>query len=280
MNVFGGATGSMMDKGPRGPRGVKGTDSSLVDFCTWLPHSVLNILQSNDEKGAFFIDNLDRDIVRPKGKGTAITEWVSRSRRGGNLVAKKASSEIEEIETAEWTVRYAMKFKTTTHYEATGSPFLLAGQNSCGFICITFRTNSVAEQVLICGPDPSRRQPPTIETEIKVSGATEIIIQINDVKEIIQHACRKWTTLFVEYNSDAHLSHFTYDVNGTIGSFTSPSMAMGVYGFHLGCRWNGTNYLDGEIASVETYAKSGTSAPLPDTLKSIVMHNQKVHNPF
>ena len=268
MNVFGGATRAM-DEGPRGPRGFRGKDSSIVDFSTWLPHTVINNLQVNDENGAFFIENPDKDLIRQKDK--TITEWVSRSRRGGNLVAKKPSSDIEKIEHYFATERYAMKFKKT-HYQSPDSPFLGGGRLTCGFICITFRTNSEEEQVLMDGNGDSRHPP----CEIKLSGATEITIQIHDVKEIIQHACKKWTTLFIEYNSDRHLSHFTYDVNGIVGSFTSPSTPLERWGFHLGCRWNETDYLDGEIASVETYETYNTAAPLPDTLKNIIIKNQRI----
>lgn len=276
MNVFGGATRGM-DEGPRGPRGFRGKDSSIVDFGTWMRHTVTNNLQVNDENGAFFIEYPDKDLVRPKGKGKDITEWVSRSRRGGNLVAKKPSSVIEKIEDYyETPDRYAMKFNKT-HYQSLESPFLDGRYETCGFICITFRTSSEEDQVLMGGHDPSHRSPRMPASEIKVSGATEITIQIHDVKEIIQHSCKEWTTLFIEYNSDTKLSHFTYDVNGIMGSFTCPSIHGGTWsGFHLGCRWDGTDYLDGEIASVETYENEDTAAPLPDTLKNIVINNQTI----
>ena len=123
------------------------------------------------------------------------------------------------------------------------------------------------------GGNGDSRHPPC---EIKLSGATELTIQIHDVKEIIQHACNKWTTLFIEYNSDRHLSHFTYDVNGIVGSFTSPSTHSERMGFHLGCRGNETDYLDGEITSVETYEIFDNGAPLPDTLKNIIIKNQRI----
>lgn len=273
MNVFGGATRAI-DKGPRGPRGFKGKDSSIDDFCTWLPNTLVNNLQVNDETGAFFIENLEKDIVR-KAEGKEITEWISRSKRRGNLIAKKPSSEIEKIEEFFRDSRYAMNFKTA-HYHALQSPFLGGLKGTCGFICITFRTNSdSAEQVLMS--NPTRHHPPTTEYEIKVS-ATEIIIQTrsNDTKKIIQHPCKEWTTLFIEYNSDDHLSHYTYDVNGTIGSFTSPSLEREHTGFHLGCRWDETCHLDGQIASVETYVNENTAAPLPDTVKNIVINNQRI----
>ena len=269
MNVFGGVRS--VNKGPRGPRGFRGKDGTMTDFGTWLPQTVVNNLQVNDEKGAFFIENPERDLIRKK---QVITEWVSRSkRRGRNFVAKQPSSEIELIEDFYDGDRYAMKFKTT-HYYSHGLFLLLCAPGSCGFICITFRTYSETEQVLICGQPPYHHS----ASEIKISGANEITIQILDVKEIIHHPCREWTTLFIEYNSDNHLSHFTYDVNGIVGSFTTPNAhGSAKSGVHLGCRWDNTNYLDGEIASVEMYENANTSAPLPDTLKNMVIKNQKLY---
>ena len=191
-------------------------------------------------------------------------------------MAKKPSCEIEMIETPFDGVRYAMKFKKN-HYYCHGSYFIPPAPQSCGFICITFRTYSETEQVLIC-ESHSHRYPPITASEIKISGANEITIQIYDVKEIIHHPCKEWTTLFIEYNSDNHLSHFTYDVNGTVGSFTTPIVhGSEKSGVHLGCRWDNTNYLDGEIASVEMYENANTSAPLPDTLKNMVIKNQKIN---
>ena len=109
MNVFGGVRS--VNKGPRGPRGFRGKDGTMTDFGTWLPQTVVNNLQVNDEKGAFFIENPERDLIRKK---QVITEWVSRSkRRGRNFVAKQPSSEIELIEDFYDGDRYAMKFKTT-----------------------------------------------------------------------------------------------------------------------------------------------------------------------
>ena len=279
MNVFGGAT-SLLDKGPRGPPGPRGKDGTIVDLCTWMPNSVIRSLHENDESGAFFIENLDKDIIRSssmnESDGTDITQWVSRSVRGGNMIAKKPSKDVEKIEDILDTDRYALKFKTA-HYYASQSPFLLSGIGTCGFICITFRTDSESEQVLLCGSEPSHHhQPPIPASEIKISGATEITIQIHSVKEIIQFPLKGWITLFVEYNADNKLSHFTYDVNGTMGSFTAPSSNHAKLGLHLGCRYDDTRYFDGQIASLETYSNYTYGTPLPDSLKDIVIQNQKI----
>ena len=48
MNVFGGAR-SRGGKGPRGPRGFPGKDSSINDFCTWLPNTILKQLEEHEE---------------------------------------------------------------------------------------------------------------------------------------------------------------------------------------------------------------------------------------
>ena len=273
MNVFGGASRGMMEEGPRGPRGFRGRDSSMSDFCTWLPGTVIRNLQANDENGAFFIQNPETDLIRDDKK--AITQWVSRSRSGGNLIASKPANELETIHSLlDQDDRYAMKFKNM-QYICHGSMFLRGLIESSGFTCITFRTNSEKEQVLVSGYK-SRSHP---GSEIKISGATEITFQIHKVKEIVQHASLKeWTTLFVEFNSDKKTTHFTYDLNGNVGSFTAPCVSHGERsGLSLGSSWDGTFFFDGEIASIETYENYGTAAPLPDTLKDMVVKNQQVY---
>ena len=275
MNVFGGgASGSSMEKGPRGPRGYRGKDGSLTELCTWLPESVIDNLRKNEESGAFFIQNLEKDIIRSKGEngaaaaGTPITQWISRSKKGGNLVAKKAASELEEIETM-GTSGYAMSFKTN-HYENRQSSFLTPQDKITGFICITFRTQSDRQdQVLISGPDPGNER--AVIRLIKVS-QTDIMIQIGEVTEHIQISCKDWTTLFIEYNDDGDLTHFTYEVEGIIGSFTAPSPITLTQGFNLGCKWHETEYFEGQIASVEFYDNyEAKGTPLPDVLKNLVI---------
>lgn len=291
MNIFGGASGSLIDKGPRGPRGYRGKDSSLIELCTWLPMTVLENLQKSDECGAFFIQNLEKDIIRSKGiddnyvdvdgGGKPITQWVSRSKQGGNLVAKKASSELEEVQYGIQS-GYAMTFKTT-HYENKGASFLPASKGNSGFICITFRTHSERhDQVLISGLDPKKHQ--FLPRLIKVS-SIDITIQIGKATEIIQNECKEWTTLFIEYNSDDFLTHFTYDVNDgdIIGSFTCPNDILVTPGFNLGCKWDETEYLDGQIASVELYDNydaMNAGVPLPNSLKHLVTSNQLAYDPM
>ena len=82
VDVFGGSRRFRGGRGPRGPTGPKGAAGSIVDLCTWMPKTILKNLQTNDEKGCFFIQNPDKDLKR---KGTEITNWISRSATGLNL---------------------------------------------------------------------------------------------------------------------------------------------------------------------------------------------------
>ena len=156
-----------MEEGPRGPRGFRGRDSSMSDFCTWLPGTVISNLQANDENGAFFIQNPETDLIRDDKK--AITQWVSRSRSGGNLIASKPANKLETIHsTLDQKERYAMKFKNT-QYKYHGSMFLARDYRNVWLYLHHF-SYSEEEQVLASGY--KSRSPPG--SEIKISGATEI----------------------------------------------------------------------------------------------------------
>ena len=138
MNVFGGS--SVAGKGPRGPRGFRGKDSSIIDFCTWLPQTVLKNLQAHDERCCFFIQDLSKDL---KQEGKEIVEWVSRSISGLNLQAEKSTKEIEELED-----RYVMTFDKT-RYSSEDLILLANPPNMYGFLCITFRASIIQDQVLL-----------------------------------------------------------------------------------------------------------------------------------
>ena len=69
MNVFGG-TRSRGGKGPRGPRGFPGKDSSISDFCTWLPNTIVKQIQEHEEESYLLNPkdpekDLTRDKIRP-----------------------------------------------------------------------------------------------------------------------------------------------------------------------------------------------------------------------
>ena len=262
MNVFGGArTGG---KGVRGPRGFRGKDTSITDLCTWLPQTILANLQTYDERGCFFIQDIEKDLVRKKKE---ITTWVSRSRPGLNLDADKPSSDIEELED-----RYVINFKEA-RYSTDDLTLFKNPAQTYGFLCTTFRVNTDEDQVLMS--DYQKEFEKYGYCEIRVT-ANEIVIHADAVIEIIQHSCKSWTTLFIEYNTDDEETHYTYDVNGITGSFISPARDDIRGGFALGSRWDDTHFLNGQIASLEMYWTMGTSATFPEPVKRAVIKNQNI----
>ena len=260
MNVFGGATG--MNFGPRGPRGIRGKDGSFIDFCNWLPQSLIGNLQSYDEKCCFIIRNPEKDLLR---KGSEIKEWISRSHFNLNLVAEKASSDIEQI----LENRYVINFKKN-RYTSNLLTLIENTPQTYGFLCVTFRVTADKDQVVLSNYQEHHER----YCEIKVT-VNEIYIHAHTATEIIQHPSKEWTTLFIEHNSDDKITHYRYDVNGQTGSFTAPVSDMVHCGFALGSRWNNTYFLDGQIAALEIYSISN-SASLPESVKKVVIKNQSI----
>ena len=260
MNVFG--SSKSMGKAVRGPRGFRGKDGSIIDLCSWLPKTVLKNLQENDEKCCFTITDPKNDI---KKTGADVTEWISRSSAGMNLLAEKPSREIEQLEEN----RYVMHFKQTRY--STDDLTLLANPPFYyGFFCITFRVSVDDEQVLISDYLDGR----TRYCEIKVT-STEIFIHAHTDQETIPHNCKEWTTLFIEHRSNHTTTHYNYNVNGVTGSMISPAADLAGGGFALGSRWDDTYFLNGQVASLEIY---GILHPalFPEDLKKIVIKNQNI----
>ena len=263
MNVFGGVRS--VNKGPRGPRGFRGKDSSIIDFCTWLPKTIVKNLQAHDERGCFFIQNLESDLMR---KGKEVQKWVSRSLPGLNLTADKASSEIEKLND-----RYALTFKEA-RYSSEDLALLPNVPNLYGFLCITFRVMTDEEQVLLSDYQEDEEMKNMGHCEIRVS-ANEIILHVRHATEIIQHSCKDWTTLFIEHNTDEKVAHYRYNVNGVTGSFVGTTSDYEQDGFALGARWDDTFFLNGQIASLEMY-RIPSSASLPEPVKEVIMKNQNI----
>ena len=103
VDVFGGSGTLKNRSGPRGPMGPRGLPGSIRDFCQWLPKTVLVNLQKYDENGCFCIMDPSKDLER---SGKEVKTWISRSIKGWNLVAAKASSDLVKVKD-----RYALGFK-------------------------------------------------------------------------------------------------------------------------------------------------------------------------
>ena len=275
MNVFGGAR-TRGGKGPRGPRGFPGKDSSISDFCTWLPNTILKQMQEHEE-ASYLLNrkNPEEDLVR--GKGKVITEWKSRNLQKGNLVAMHPSSEVEQTSDG----NYAMVF----HNNLYKSPMLTLIEciPGYGYLCITFKVDGDGEQVLITN---DRRAHDRIRQfhEISVS-ATEIVISgylQNKPTEIpIQHNCRNWTTLFLDYTTHESVltSEFTYILDNDPkmqGSFTLQRPRIVTPGAYIGARKDGTKAFVGSLHGIELYSTQSPQ-PIPQTLKELIIKTQQIH---
>ena len=220
-----GGNGSRGPPEPPGPRGLPGKDSSIIDFCTWLPQTILKNLQTHNERCCFFVQNLNKDLIR---KGKEITTWVSWSLPGLNLNADKPSSVMEELED-----RYVINFKKA-RYSSEDLMLFANPPQMYGFLCVTFRVNSNDDQVVLSNYKKQLEKDGCCEIRVTTK---EIVLHAHKVTEIIQHSCKTWTTLFIEYNTDNQTTHYRYDANGITGSFVAPVRDDAWEGFPLGSRW-------------------------------------------
>ena len=274
MNVFGGAR-TRGGKGPRGPRGFPGKDSSISDFCTWLPNTILKQMQEHEE-ASYLLNRKspEKDLIR--GKDKTIAEWKSRNPQQPNLVAVHPSSEVEQTPDG----NYAMVF----HNNLYQSPIMFIENTleGYGYLCITFKVNGDGEQVLITN---DRRQHDIVKQfhEISVT-STQIVISgylQNEPKQIpIQHNCRNWTTFFLDYTTHqtASTSEFTYILDndpGMQGSFTLQHPLMGLSGVYIGARKDGTKAFAGSLHGLETYFTQSPK-PIPQTLKELIIKTQQI----
>ena len=139
MNVFGGAR-SQVSKGGRGLRGFPDKESSINDFCAWLPNTILKQIREHEEF-CFLLDSNDpeKDIVR---KGQAIDQWKSRNANKSNLVAQLAYPKLVKSSEGSYTVDF---HKNRYHPNA----FFIDCLQRYGYLCITFCVQGEGEQVLI-----------------------------------------------------------------------------------------------------------------------------------
>lgn len=263
VDVFGGLGNLQNRSGPQGPRGPRGLPGSIRDFCTWLPNSILENLQTYDECGCFVIKDPEKDLELSK---KVVKKWISRSVIGWNLVAEKPSSDLVKLND-----RYALGFKKN-RYVSTNMPVLETFSGMSAFLCVTFKMSGEGEQVLISNYEEDINND---YCEIRVT-ATEIILHLHSDDEIVQHSCKHWTTLFIECNSDDTTTYFKYDVNGVTGSYTRPSMKMFLTeSVALGSRYDDTHFLSGQVSALEFY-QTNQPSEVPEELKKIVIKNQRI----
>ena len=269
VDVFGRSRRFQGLRGPRGLRGIPGTPGSIKDMCTWMPQTVLKNLQLNDEQCCFVIEDPTKDI---KCKGSDVEQWISRSHKKFNLTAERAAS-LEQLPNE----RYALVFKNSRYIN--DDIFLLPNHpGTYGFICLTFRTSDDQEQTIVSNYDvgePHFHEIFATSTEIGILG-----METGKTKRfIIQHSCRNWTTLFVEYAAGTYQTQGRYIINNDqklTGDFTFDSIGDMDSGFSVGGRYDNTRFLQGEIASIEMYHVKAKKDTPPDCLKDLVIKNQLI----
>ena len=269
MNVFGGARAQ--NNVWRGPRGFPGREGSIKDFCTFLPNTIIKQRRENEEY-AYILDNKnpENDLVRNKKK--EILQWKNRNKSKLNLKAIHPSSEL-----IDWAGEFhALSFQNSLYKLDT---FFMCIMNGYGYTCITFKSDGKDEQALITNYDPNDifKQ----YHELSVSHQ-EIIFRglMNDkvVQHTVQHNCREWTTLFLDYtNNSKNNVEYTYILNNDPkmqGSFTLQKPIGESNNYYVGGRKDGTRNLSGAIHAIDIYENEGNPKPIPEILKQTIVKNQ------
>ena len=271
MNVFGGAR-SQASKGPRGPRGFPGKEGSINDFCAYLPNTILKQMREHEET-CFLLDSKDpeTDLVR---KGQEIEQWKNRNVNKRNLTAEMASSKL--IKTKDWS--YAIDFQNNRyHLDA----FFIECLPGYGYLCITFCVQGEGEQVLITNHKP--RDVLKNFHEISVTGHEINIWGYRNNKpacETIQHNCRNWTTLFLDYtvSTNVELTYILDNDPHLQGHFAFQDPRACQAGVYIGGRHDNTRFLTGAIHAIELYYTRQVQKPIPQSMKELVIKSQQIRS--
>ena len=168
---------------------------TMSDLCKWMPKTMLKNLHEVEEMGCYVITDEKKDIRRNKKK--EIIEWISRGYKNLNLIGKVPSKNILKLP---YDKGYALKFNKNRYF-GNCLEFMITG---CGFLCVTFQTESRIPQTLVSNYTPDNPDFPF--NEISVDASSIFIIGFdNDKHQVnipVQHNCRKWTTLYVEWSVD------------------------------------------------------------------------------
>ena len=289
-----GERGERGETGPRGERGRRGergpsTAASMEEMCKWMPHLILDNLQTYEEQCCLFIEDVSKDIVRDHDD--YIRKWVSRTGRGNaESPGMRASGDLVAIPQRG---RHALSFhRKKTEYIIYDLPLLYHDKTSFGYICVTFRTSSAEDQALLT----NYRDASSHFVEIYV---TDQVIGIKMKKQgsgaeetfhyPIQHHNVDWTTFYLEYKrggktSAGEKTAFTYYINNSeeAGGEFSAEYDADSGDFLLGGRFDETHWFTGEIASLETYhkwnSKDDTPRFIPSCLRRLIRENQYVYN--
>ena len=261
--------------GPQGDPGENGIDLMSV----WMSNTLTKSLRENDENGCFFIRNL-KDIERD---GKKIKRWITKSSNGKNLNAVRPSESLVKLPDDQG---YAIEFTNSLY--VVDIPLYMGFMSGYGFFCVTFKTQEVKEQTLFSNHD--KQNPDYPGNELLVSKSKISICGVENEKPAsfsIDHDCRDWTTLFVEWNVNTvqNKSTFHYIINNDkklTGSFSFDTFWITTDFIAIGDRDDDSLYkpFNGQVRAIEFYFSTDIldGKCLPTSLRNKIIESQCVRS--
>ena len=266
--------------GPRGVRGYKGDPGKDgIDLMSvWMTNTLLKNIRENEENGCFFIRNL-KDIICD---GKKINQWITRSLNGKNLIANRPSENLIKLPDDQG---YAIGFNNSLYIIHT--ELWMDIMPGYGFFCVTFKTQGVKEQVLFSNYDSANPTHPP--NELLVSKSKILICGVKSEKSAnfsIDHDCREWTTLFVEWNINQNREKTScrYIINNDIkltGYFSFDTYWIHADFIAIGIRKDGSLLsFNGGMRAIEFYFSSHAldDQYLPTSLRDKIIESQCVES--
>ena len=87
----------------------------------------------------------------------------------------------------------------------------------------------------------------------------------------IQHNCREWTTLLLEYRNLDNVIRGTFIINDdptTLGEYSFQTPFLCYVGLYIGSRHDNTKFLTGAIHAIESYFRPGK--------ETLIIENQMI----
>ena len=159
-----------------------------------------------------------------------------------------------------------------------------------GFFCVTFKTHDLKEQTLFSNHDKYNQDYPA--NELLVSKSKISICGVKNEKSTsfsIDHDCRDWTTLFLEWNVNKvqNESTFHYIINNDkqlTGSFSFDTFWTTKNFIAIGDRDDDSLYkpFNGQVRAIEFYFSADIldGKCLPTSLRNKIIETQCVKTDF
>jgi len=264
--------------GPQGSKGDPG-ENGINLMSVWMSNTLTKSLRENDENGCFFVRNL-KDIERD---GKKIKRWKTKCLNGKHLNAVRPTENLIKLPDDQG---YAIEFTNSLYIVKIA--LLMDYRPGYGFFCVTFKTQEVKEQTLFSNHDKYNLDYPA--NELLVSKSKISICGVKNEKPAtfsIDHDCRDWTTLFVEWNVNKvqNESTFHYIINNDkqlTGSFSFDTFWTTTDFIAVGDRDGDSLYkpFNGQVRAIEFYFSTDIldGKCLPTSLRNKIIESQCVRS--